>query len=72
MGREQAQENHDRRGNQRAHQRTCVATASRRGSVRTQRHPEGDVVTEQVAAMLGVSPEQLDPGYGESGFDDGD
>ena len=31
-----------------------------------------DVVTEQVAAMLGVSPEQLDPGYGESGFDDED
>ncbi len=31
-----------------------------------------DVVTEQVAALLGVSPEQLDPGYGESGFDDED
>lgn len=25
-----------------------------------------DVVAEQVAALLGVSPEELDPGYGEA------
>jgi predicted Zn-dependent protease with MMP-like domain len=29
-----------------------------------------DVVTEQVAALLGISPEQLDPDYDESGHDD--
>ena len=29
-----------------------------------------DVVTEQVAAMLGVSPEQLDPGYADGDPDD--
>lgn len=29
-----------------------------------------DVVTEQVAALLGVTPEQLDPGYDATGDDD--
>jgi predicted Zn-dependent protease with MMP-like domain len=29
-----------------------------------------DVVTEQVAALLGVTPEQLDPGYDGLGDDD--
>jgi hypothetical protein len=24
-----------------------------------------DIVTEQVAALLGVRPEELDPGYGD-------
>lgn len=29
----------------------------------------GEVVTEQLAALLGVSPEQLDPGYEDHGPD---
>ena len=29
-----------------------------------------DVVTEQVASLLGVNPEDLDPGYDESGYDE--
>ena len=31
----------------------------------------GEVVTEQVAALLGVAPEDLDPRYGTDGVDDG-
>ncbi len=31
----------------------------------------GEVVTEQLAALLGVTPEQLDPGYDEDGPESG-